>query len=240
MELMAKLIIFIFFTFSIFADDFGGLGHPNKGCPFNSICGKEMGIKKAAWDDLLKNLPKDKTSAVLKMEKFRKKNGLLIPIWMISNFQEENDLIKWSSPCPQHHKDENKFFQAEVFVSDFNQLDNKRFIEEVALLLNEDNSIITYKIPNKEIPLHLYGQEMIFSMTSEGVYYYLGVNPSGKIRTLDIKPLDFGPSDIDCPVILTNSFNQLPKGLYSGHFCKNIYNSIKKKYQTLLFGLTCV
>jgi hypothetical protein len=235
---MFKLLIIL--SLSLIADDFGGFGHPNKGCPFNSICGKEMGLKKYQWDELLKSLPKEKSHAVKKLDNFRKKNGILVPVWTVSNPQEESDLIKWHSPCPQHQKEDNKYFQAEVFTSNFSKLDKNRFIEEEALLLKEDNSIVSYKIPNKELPLYLIGQEMIFSMTSEGTYYYLGVNPSGNLRVIDSSPMDFSVQDAECPKILINQFDQLTNGLYSGHFCKNIYNSLLKKYQTLLFGLTCV
>ncbi len=232
--------LFLIFSFCLLADDFGGFGHPNKGCPLNSICGKEMGQRKAIWDDFLKNLPKDKKIAANKLDEFRKNNGILIPIWTVSNTLEENDLIKWSSPCPQHQKEDNKFFQAEVFTSDISKLDGKRFVEEVALLLNEDNSILSYKIPNKEVPIYLNGKEMIFTMTSEGYYYHLGVNPSGKLRVFDAKPSDFSPNEVECPKTLINQFNQIKNDLFSGHFCRSVYNSATNKYQTLLFGLTCV
>ncbi len=230
----------LFFSLPLFCDDFGGLGHKYQGCPLNSICAPEMGVKKKSWDEMFKTLPKDKKLAVKTLEDFRKKNGILLPVWTISSPDEEKDLIKWNSPCPQHQNPENKFFQAEVFTSNFSSLDNNRFLEEEALLLNENNSIISYKIPSKELPLYLNGEEMIFSMTSEGAYYYLGVDPTGQVRVLDTQNTEFSPTDAECPKDLITKFEQLSKGLYSGHFCRNIYNSSLKKYQTLLFGLTCV
>lgn len=230
----------LFFSLPLFGDDFGGLAHKNKGCPLNSICGQEMGLKKAQWDETLKSLPKETTLAAKKLEEFRKKNGLLLPVWTISNTQEEKDLIKWNSPCPQHQNPENNLFQAEVFAPNFASLDKNRFLEEEAFLLEENNKITPYKIPNKELPLFLIGKEMIFSMASEGVYFYLGVDPAGNIRVIDTKNTEFTPTDMECPKELISKIDQLSKGLYSGHFCKNIYNSSLKKYQTLLFGLTCV
>ena len=228
------------FSFPLFCDDFGGLAHQNRGCPLNSICSKEMGLKKALWDELLKNLPKDKILAVSKLEEFRKTSGVLLPVWTISTLQEEPDLIKWNSPCPQHQNPDNKLFQAEVFASDFSTLDKRRFLKEDALLKEADNSIISYKIPNKELPLFLNGKEMVFSMAFDGTYFYLGVDPSGKIRVLNSENLNYSTMDIDCPKDLVSKFDQFSKDLYSGYFCKNIYNSALKKYQTLLFGLTCI
>lgn len=230
----------LLFSLPLFADDFGGLAHENKGCPLNSICGTEMGVKKALWDDILKTLPKDNHLAVKTLEDFRKKNGLLLPVWTISNTLEEKDIIKWNSPCPQHQNPDNNFFQAEVFAPDFSSLDNKRFTQEEALLLEENNTIVSYRIPSKELPLFLNGKEMIFSMTSEGVYFYVAIDPSGKIRVIDTKNTEFNPLDIECPKELASKIDQLSKGLYSGHFCKNVYNFALKKYQPLLFGLTCV
>lgn len=223
----------------LWSDDFNGLAHHNRGCPINSICGKMMGEKKARWDDFLIHLPKNAKKATKLLEFYRKKNGILLPIWSISDNSEEQDLIKWNSPCPNHPKNDRQLYLSAAFITDFSLLDNSRFISEIALLL-KDHSVVTYPIPNREIPLYIEGKDMIFSISSEGSYFHIAIGPSGKIRVVSPAKTDYSFEDTQCPSILSNKFTQLNQGLYQGSFCRKIYNTLSKNYQVILFGLTCV
>jgi hypothetical protein len=80
----------------------------------------------------------------------------------------------------------------------------------------------------------------VFTQNYDGVYFRVAVSPSGHLRIFPDTAGPFETTDTTCPNELVREFKKLNKGLYSGHFCKNIYNVTLKKFQTLLLGLTCV
>ena len=219
------------------------LDHKNVGCPINSKCTKESGIKRNKWISALKKVPISAKNQTL-LNKLKNKNGIPLTMWGNSKILKNKAIISWQSDCRRHNTPNNKFLKAQIFLKSMNQLKKfKNIIPRYAYLLKNDHTI-KYTIPIKEIPTHIENNKLIFLQEIDSEYYTTSISKKGTIKVVPynkkMKKMP-SPEEIKCPNLLINQFEKDYKNydLFEKFFCERLWDSSQKKYHTLLLGWSC-
>jgi len=231
--------LILLFPLLLWAESKVNWEHQNPGCPLNSICHSNMGKIRLKWKRELENIKGDAKKQAIVLEKFRQEFGIPFKIWAKSLDEEDKNIIRWDSPCRNHHKSDDKIYIAEVFTKDLKELNSPKIIGEKAFILKE-NEILSYPIPRKEYPLYLSGSDLIFSLYYDGIYFDLKISAQGNFSFLT-KPLDKHTlEDITCPKKLIDHFYKLNlDNFYISYFCHAIYDTKSEQYHPVLIGLSC-
>lgn len=229
----------------------------NQECPENAICSKEMGQKRKRWLTFLKKIELEKTpsSKAKKIEQYRKREGIPLGIWMKAKAKgkgkgktrgKEVDVISWDSFCPRHQREGQELYIGEVFAKDFKTLTPSTFlvVDSAYKLKRTGNGVARYPIPRGETPSHISGTKLVFAQEYEGHYYFLKTGPQGATQVVlppSLSSQNLKESrEIDCPKRLSGHFKKSKNHpLYQGHFCKAIWNTELKVYETMLFPWPC-
>ena len=97
--------IYVFFFLLYFSKLNAGVNenkydHPHAGCPINSKCNKDLGIKRQNWIKFLRSVTlKTKKND---FQKFQRKYGLPLNIWTTQKAHKDPSIIQWDSPCRGH------------------------------------------------------------------------------------------------------------------------------------------
>ena len=220
----------------VFAESKINWEHENPGCPLNSICHREMGKKRLKWRQELEHFKGDQGKL---LEKIKQEQGIPFKVWAKSLDETDKNIIRWDSPCRNHHKREEKVYLAEVFTKNLKELNSPKIIGEKAFILS-NNGILSYPIPRKEYPLYMEGPDLIFSLYYDGIYFDLKISPEGELGFLEKPIKKHELEDITCPKELINHFDKFnTDNFYIGYFCRAIYNTKSGQYRPLLVGLSC-
>ncbi|TDJ08831.1 MAG: hypothetical protein E2O68_01360 [Deltaproteobacteria bacterium] len=210
--------------------------HENPGCPINSVCYTNMGKKRLKWREEFEHF---KGNQAKLLEKIRQDLGIPFKVWAKSLDETDKDIIRWDSPCRNHHKRDDKIYLAEVFTKDLKELNSPKIISEQAFII-KNNKILSYPIPRKEYPIYMDGPDLIFSLFYDGVYFDLKISPGGALGFLESPAKKLELEDIACPKELTEHFAKFnTDGFYIGYFCRAIYDTKGRTFHPLLIGLSC-
>tara|TARA_Y100001970_G_C14147127_1_gene810512 strand:+ start:601 stop:1413 length:813 start_codon:yes stop_codon:yes gene_type:complete len=227
------------------------LFHPIEGCPTNSNCTKKAALLRQRWIELIHNQTLSVSKKTQKLNKFKKKFGILIPIWASPLGAKDKSVISWRSPCSHHtKKGEEKIYIAETFLKNIKKkfiLQNNKFIPQKAFLLeksrsNNKFSIKEYFIPRDDTPLFMKKDNLFFQLEYEGVYVGLNIKDDGRMILSNEKiPRNNFPENVVCPQLLVDKFKSetTAKSLHLGHFCQAIWDKASKNYKTMIFGHSC-
>ena len=229
-------LFFLLFPLLVMAETKIDLEHQNPGCPLNSICHMEMGKKRLKWREELEHFKGDQAKL---LEKIRQEFGIPFKVWAKSLDETDKNIIRWDSPCRNHHKRDDKIYVAEVFTKNLNELNSPKIIGEKAFIL-KNKQILSYPIPRKEYPLYMEGPDLIFSLFYDGIYFDLKISPEGGLSFLKTPLKKHVLEDITCPKQLINHFDKFnTDNFYIGYFCSAIYDTKSAQYRPLLVGLSC-
>lgn len=222
------------------------IDHFNEGCPTNSECSPELGILYKRWSELAKNFT-GKNYAPERLENFRTQNGIPIPLWITEKGTPKDNLITWDSPCRDHNKEkEEKIRIGLIFVDHLKK--TQSLVKDKKVILRFLQIYQGEKTPPKEIlslrgetPLYFDGDQLVYQLSIEGSYYGMSLSQDGALKIVDtVKPAEFSES-MECPKIMTESLKkkEITKNLYSGFYCKRIWNVRSNKYEIIQVGWSC-
>lgn len=228
------------------------LGHIYEGCPSNSTCSKSTGILRKKWIDVLKATPDDKTKAAKGLDKFKDVYGIPIGFWIHSLKKEDQDpkhsLVIWDSHCPNHQtkEPEKRIAMGEAMIKNFDQFNSMDLPDHKLMLtktwtLNKAGKLESFFHPRSEFPIMVDNTGIYFTREEEGKYYGLRIATNGNISVTPIATPQSYPTEVSCPPGLDAVFktNIQMENLYMGHYCKAVWNSSTKEFQTFVFGWSC-
>tara|TARA_R110002072_G_scaffold64203_4_gene159586 strand:- start:25164 stop:25940 length:777 start_codon:yes stop_codon:yes gene_type:complete len=214
------------------------LDHINKGCPNNSQCSKETGLKMQRWS---KALRESKKLGIRRLTNTAKKVGIPFDLWSRAKTSKELKVITWDSSCPNHNLPDQQIFSATIFVKDIKDL--MKFDDLVAptLLLLKNKKIQQHYIPRDASPMFYDNGTIHYLMGNQGDYYGMKISSKGIISVNSIQKVSEYPQSKSCHPALMKKWKQTkaPKNLYKDVSCSSIWDAQAKKYIPILYGWTC-
>lgn len=216
------------------------LDHFHKGCPTNSYCEKDTGLKFDKWNQFMAKKP-----SIYSLEKFRSQHFFPIEVYSFGDVLKESNLVSWNSHCSNHQK-KDPIHLSIVLAKDFQNLKNSfskvQNIMTRKVLLLDDKKITVYEIPRDDYPKYLENKALKILKSHNDFYYGLSIESSGKVTITEPPLRDVKGFQIDCPKELEKEWEKLNhnKDLYQGTYCKTIMDFSTKKNQIMLLGWSCV
>lgn len=229
------------------------IDHEFEGCPENSHCSQEMGLKRLKWVQLLNQLSSNKDlDTISAIENFRQEHGLPIPMWGFPAGLKDKEIISWNSSCPHHNLELKEIFHAQMMLKSFNQieehdlkdddLDKKiKVIPKTIWLEEKSGDIIDFRIPRGFLPSLIVEDQLYFTMEEEGVYYGLLVDKNGNFKVVPTQKPPAPSKEVSCSQALKKHYKNWPleKRLYQDSYCKAIWDKENETYQVLMIGWSC-
>jgi hypothetical protein len=219
------------------------LEHTIPGCPANADCSIEMGDTRLNWLKFLKSMSGVKESSRAEvLEKYRRDKGIPLNYWILPQKEAQKKVIIWDSHCRQHNAEEKqKILLGVSFAKSFKELLDIKGALVKKVYLAKDKKVISYLVPRIDTPMNLKGDSLYYTLEEEGFYYGLLISPQNELTITELAYPEKAGIEVACPINLIEQF-QMDKpleNLYSGHFCKSLWDTKLKLRQTLLFGWAC-
>lgn len=209
---------------------YSDLAHENPGCPENSKCNEEMGLKMQAYNYVFKNYKNPYPN----LNKLKKKYG--IPFKFYTKNLSDN-MISYTSKCRHHNPRKGEgdvTYEASMFLKELPQDGSLGLVEIEGL-----TSKIHFFIPIKDTPIFIKNKKLIIMREdSDNQSYYMTLNKNGSFRLSDIsqRDLKIAHSHLEpqreCPEGEVNTH-------FLGHYCRKIYNFDLKKVETIRLDWAC-
>lgn len=210
------------------------LAHENPGCPENSECSVSNGLKIKSWIKMLKRYQRNQKVLSLKIEEFRKKNGIPTAFLTKENkaVKQSIDPIIFDSRCSHHkQKDKPKIVKGIKFLRN-NPKSDKMIFTKVKTKNAE------YEIPYGDQALFFWKNSLIVISSYDDYIYELSITKDGKWKAINIPPkllkkARVSKSDISC--------KQKSKGneFFLGSYCMRLWDEDKKDYQVVEQSWAC-
>lgn len=232
---MINLSLFYILIQVSFSQDYSIVDHSILGCPTNSICNKELGEKNLKWNIVLQS---KKNKILTKMKTFNRSFGLPVKVWAT---KESPLAIQWDSRCQNHRIPNPKILESVIFVKHLDELNKNRDFYTPKVLVLRNKKIIVYPTMANETPLFIKNNKLAFNREQSGNYFSMLVSKQGKITTSTPIRTNNLPQEVACSKELVSAFKTVnrPEKLYKSHYCKALWNSKRKKYETVIFGWSC-
>ena len=185
-----RWILLSLFASYTFADGVGLTEHKFKGCPLNTSCTKELGL----LAQKMKN-----TKSAKSLERVRKKQGLLISVWLRPKVSDES-VISWDSPCPSHKKDL-AYQRALVPLKSLTKKSRESHpnIFFHYFFLQDKASYQKIFIPRGNYPIYIKNKNLYLVEHIDGSYYGLRLSSKGLLKVVAAPKIIQRSNYIDCP-----------------------------------------
>ena len=189
--------------------------HQNAGCPYNSICSKEMGKLFIKYHQHLQKG---------QLKKFFKRHG--IPITALRKKDEQKSTLLeaiWDSPCGYKTNKKSMFERVMTFSKKF---DSTAGQYPFYVLLSPKGALQKFFSSNDDSVLGFQGDHLIFNRLVEGVYYQYQVNNKGEIKIAKEQKITTFSKKITCSSdLLTKVSVQFPPEKIDAVSCREVYSS---------------
>jgi hypothetical protein len=227
--------------------------HENLGCPTNSSCDKETGRLFGRWIELLKQGKK----AQPELNAFIAQHGYPFKVWSLLSAPSSSPkpgLISWDSQCEAHRPKadavasqpvEPPVDQALVFVKSLQPEKYPDLLFDQAYLsdgLSDQSPVVAFTVPRATSPYSADADGLVFLEEEEGVYYYLKIDPKGKISVEMERPAKKASAqEVECPKFMLVHLAKNPpkKMIYQSYFCKKISSSKEARDSLVLLPFAC-
>lgn len=238
-----KKIIYLFLmllisSISVIAAETNPLDVP--GCPENSYCSKDTGAHRTEWLNILTKFSEKKIDEKEANIQVQLKSGIPIPIWATEEALKKPLTVLWDSPCKQHKIPTNKAYIGVTFLKKLIPKNNILF-HAPAILMDEKK--VPHVIPalRGDSPLYIINDSLYYTQDDEGHYYGLLISPTGTLSITQPFSDPHYPREVTCSKQLIDLFmREIPSpNFFQGYYCKEIFNTKTKYYQTILTGWSC-
>jgi len=219
--------------------------HVNPGCPFNSLCSKNLGKIYQKWNALFMG----KKINLKALNKFKNQYGMPFAFWTGPPAKNSGDIAYWDSSC-QLKKKAPPIQWAETFAKSVPHLlkktanmssrDGTLFYFDRAYALFK-NKIQKYIVPRRFVPVFVSHKNLIFTIEKDGRYFQMQMDATGHFKFINNIDRDRSAENIPCPEKLVQAFKkekptiEIPIDLY----CKKIWDQKDKTFRTILFPWSC-
>jgi hypothetical protein len=235
---MIAFFLFLHFITRATANQITKIDFP--GCPENALCPKETGAHRLEWLDILTKFEQKKLSEKEVNKQIQLKLGLPIPLWATEEATKKPLAMLWNSPCKQHNIPTNKTYIAVTFLKNLLPKNNILF-HSPAILLDIQNRPHSIMVLRGDAPLFIVNDSLYYTQDDEGHFYGLLVSPQGQLSISKVLFDSHYPREITCSKEQIEMFNrETPSpNFFQGYYCKEIWNTKSKTYQSLLVGWSC-
>ena len=242
---MMKIPIFILLSFylssamsQLFNEKLRLLEHENKGCPLNSQCSKENGLKFLEWSKSLKIY--DKEQQYRELKKFFKKNGIPVDFLAKESLIEENDIVLLNSKC-RHHNPKNslrKIVKGTYFTKNISfEKDGFNFD---TINVFEQKKLTAYPTSYGDLPIFIKDNRLFYLKDYEDFLYQVSIGVKGDIQlenlpgSLYAKAQSKKVKDFKCPENKTEH-----SSLYTSSYCQKIWDIDSNTLKTIQVFWSC-
>lgn len=193
------------------------LVHENIGCPENSQCSEQSGLKMQAWLQALRRYNKDQD--VKYLNQFIKKNGHPTTFLINEKKSESLDPIIFSSRCQSHKK--HNIIEATLFLK--SKPENKEIVFNTLKVKNKE-----YTIPYDTRILGFKDDKPVIIFDEDDVFYTATISKSLKFKVINLKENELNK-------FLVNKESSICKQkvvkdkYYSANECYKVYDLTKNK-----------
>jgi hypothetical protein len=210
------------------------------GCPENSLCKKETGIIRSEWLEILGKFEQKSIDEKEANRLVQSRTGIPIPAWASEEASKKPLTILWDSPCKQHKTPTNKTYIAVTFLKNLLPKNNILF-HAPAVILDDKKVPHLIMVLRGDAPLFISNDSLYYTQDDEGHYYGLLVAPSGRLSLTHILSDTHYPKEISCTLEQIEMFKrEIPSpDFFQGYYCKSLWNTKTKNYQSILIGWSC-
>lgn len=229
--------IFLFLQLA-FAADNPTIDFP--GCPENSYCKKETGAHRTEWLNILTSFTENKIDEKEANRRIQLKTGIPIPSWATEEGLKKPLAILWDSPCKQHKIPTNKAYIAITFLKKLLPKNNVLF-HAPAILLDEKKVPRAVMALRGDAPMFIVNDSLYYTQDDDGHFYGLLVSPDGNLTLTQTMKDTHYPREVPCTKEQIEMFTrEVPSpNFFQGYYCKEIFNTKTKYYQSVLTAWSC-
>jgi len=218
-------------------ETFKDIMHPNQGCPINSQCSKENGLKLQAWEKIFIHERVNKRFKL--MSEFEKKHGLPLQFLTSEQAKEKYDPILWNSRCKHHNpkNPHNNIYQGMKF---FKSIPLKGDLNFDSIVLFEKDKKKIYKVPYQDRPHFIKDDRLFILKDYDDSFYQISVNDKGSFRLENLNINVFKKADskkikeVPCP----DNKEDKPD-LYTNSYCQQIWDIDTNEMKTIQVFWSC-
>ena len=210
------------------------------GCPENAICDKATGEHRLKWLEILTKLEQKKINEVEANKLIQKNTGFPIPVWAMEFARKKPLVMLWDSPCKQHNIDTNKTYIGVTFIKKMMEKNNILF-HPIAILLDEKKDAHSLPVLRGDAPLFIVNDSLYYTEDDDGHYYGLLISPKGQITLSKVFSDTHYPRETACTKEQIDRFTrEAPSpNFFKGYYCKEIWNTQTKFYESIILGWSC-
>lgn len=207
------------------------LEHENLGCPNNTTCSKELGLK---YNEFIKALSRarGKNNFTSYLNNLSLKDGFPFK-FLYKGILDEKKYITWDSRCDFHKK---KLKEESIFVgmSFFKKLENK----EGRIFTQSKFKNENFTLPLETYPLAIKNKELIVPMDINDVYFYLSIKANGEFSVIDLTQDEVNKAlnAKETATCIEENSNEY----FSKSFCESLYNFDTKSTEVVTNTWTCL
>jgi len=209
------------------------LAHKIMGCPENSLCSKKLGERHKKWLELLRSQQKTPGKAWKKIESFRKKYGIPVPVLANAEALKKDLSILWDSPCSQHQK--HGLYQGLSFLKNSKKLPSEIHLDPLVIKKQK------WLIPYRERPQYFNQNKTYFILEDGALYYGLSISTNGDWKVIDPnKMITKSSFDTQCSKKTMTKLTRNEEQKYQKKFCRRYWDQGKKEHQEVLLSWSCL
>ena len=213
---------------------------PAEGCPYNTLCSKEMGQIRKNWRGILTSHKKRSQ----KIQKFLKSQGTPINFYITSPLEKEESqkMLQWDSSCPNHNLKKAKISIGQKFINSFKELSkNSKLIVPTVIVEVSSKKSLSFPLSQGVFPSFLRKNRIFSVMSFEENYYTLSTSAKGDIKIHSNEINNRHPEQVQCPKSLIETLKsyQYPKNLTAGYYCRNIWDQTTQMFKPAIFSSFC-
>ena len=196
----------------------------------NSLCSKKSGQIFKQWQ----NATREKSPAKLNL--LLTKHEAPFEVWAKSSKAQTDNSILWNSSCPEH-KGKN-IFMGKLFVTSLKDLSDNYFTDFVTRKIGA--TYVTTLAPRGESPTYLSNHKTFFTLSEMNSTYELSIDQNLHL-TFEPSSTEFHPSyTTTCPKEMLKAGTKIKTvGIPLTHYCRSIWNSSIKDYETIMVSSYC-
>ncbi len=238
LNIIDKLLLITILSYSSIIMSQSYSEHKYPGCLANSTCSAQTGKKHLKWNRLIRSNKLVTRNTAISSGVFP------LDIWSIN--PTTNDLQSWSSTCFSHNK--KNIFQSKIFLTKKTTLNNfkdydpaKPFYFTDQIVRFNQGKISTFIAPKEESPTSIRSNRVIFTLAENEIIYNLAITSKRQVKIVSSAKEYHQTYSIECPPHFKDYKGMLPATfpLQLSNYCRSIWNTDKKDYETILIQSFC-
>lgn len=210
------------------------------GCPENAFCTKETGAHRKEWLELLNKFDQKLIDEKEANKIIQTKLGMPVTLWATEGHQKRPLVLSWDSPCKQHNIATNKTFIAITYLKKLLDKNNILFHAN-SIIIDEKQIAHSIQVLRGDAPMYIINDSLYYIQDDDGHFYGILIAPNGQLSITKVFTDNHYPREVTCTKEQVERFTrEAPSpNFFKGYYCKEIWNTKLKMYQSLILGWSC-